>query len=142
MKVALPFSRRTTAAFAVFSCIFIAAPQQGAPLFAPAPIVLAALSLEYAQLVSIYNLFLPGPQFLSINPAFILLPFNTYTESLSADPQAAFAANVAAAIMVVKNLIATLNAITVTGDAAITLQGMKVVAANALTNLMNVQNDE
>ena len=158
--ITLPFSKRTTAAVSVFACLAVAAPAstqgptqvigftigsqqsaiQSAQGLTTDPAILAALSLEYAQLLSVYGLFLPGPQFFP-GPQALSVPLNTYVESLLTDPAAAFAANVASAITAVGKLQTTLGLITVIGDQSFLLARMKEVVNSALVNLENVQTD-
>ena len=145
----LPFSKRLTAATVVFRCLIIAAPTYSSlsegpmPTSAQAlttvPATIAALQLEYAQLVSVYDAFLPGPQIVSVNPANITEQLVTIPEPT---PEEQFAALVTAAITAVTNLKATLATITVTGDAVLTLEEMQSVVAVALESLQKVQADE
>ena len=159
--IPLPFPRRSVAAFSVFACLTVAAPAsvlgptqvtgftigsqqsaiQSAQGLTTDPLIIAALSLEYAQLLSVYGLFLPGPQFFP-GPQALSVPLNTYVESLIVNPKAAFAANVTSAITVVGNLKATLALISVTGDQEFLLVGMQEVVDHALINLETVQIDE
>ena len=111
--VPIPFSRRTTASTAVFSCIFIASPQ-GAQTLSPSVPNLSALALEYAQLVNLY------PQLIHQDVA---------------NQQTVLTAAITSAITIVTALSATLQSMTATGDAAFILNGFRIVAANALTNL-------
>jgi hypothetical protein len=156
MSSPLPFSSRLTAVAAVFACIQVAAPpsilgptpptyssvsQLSAQSLTTDPLKLAALNLIYSQLNVQYMLFLPGPQILTINPALVAVP--PLAESLSADPNAMFNANVAAAIASVTALKTILNGLSAVGSDAVTrLQTMQSMVSNALTNLVNVQTNE
>lgn len=116
--IPLPFSRRTTAATATFACIFIASPQ-GAQTLTPVPTTLAALQLEYAQLINVY------PQLIHQDTA------NNETDLNAA---------IASAETIVAALNATIDAMMASGDASFTLASMQLVAAHALVNLKNAQN--
>ena len=50
----IPFSERTTASIAVFSCVFVASPMQGAGQFTTDVPTITALQLAYAQLINLY----------------------------------------------------------------------------------------
>jgi hypothetical protein len=121
IDILIPFSKRVTAVACVFNCMFIASPQ-GAQVFVfgiAAPI--AALQLEYAQLVVEYRLLI---------------------QSETATRRADLFASIDRSVVTIGNLVTTLSTITATGDAGIQLAGMKIVAANALTQIKIVQIDE
>lgn len=120
-KIPLPFGDRMTACAAVFSCIFIASPQ-GAQTFAFGnAAIIGPLQLSYAQLLSVYRQLI-----------------NSDTPNLPADLNV----EINTAVTVVGTLNTTIQAMTATGDASSQLAGMKIVVANALTELQNVQADE
>ena len=50
----LAFSKRQTTSVAVFSCIFVASPMQGARQFTSDVPTITALQLDYAQLINLY----------------------------------------------------------------------------------------
>ena len=118
--IALPFSQRMTASAAVFACIFIAGPL-GAQKFTSSGSVIGALQLDYAQLLHLFHQL--RHQDVS-NQAIVLADV------------------VSMAVTTVTNLNATIDALMSSGDGGFLLQGMKIIAANALTNLKNVQSDE
>src|ERR1700687_3089745 len=99
MSIPLQFSKRLSAAIAVFDCIFIASPQ-GAQTLTPNGVTIGALQLEYAQLVAIYALLRREP-----------------TANNDADLDAA----IAQAVTTIGNLKTTINSMTATGDAGIVL---------------------
>lgn len=118
--VPLPFSDRLTACTAVFPCLLIASPQ-GAQTIPTSIANLSALSLAYAQLVSVYSQLI-----------------NTDTANDRFDLNA----EVNTAVTVVGNLNTTLQAMTATGDTGVKLANLRVVVYNALTVLQKVQEDE
>lgn len=118
--IPLPFSLRTVSVTAVFACIFIASPQ-GATTLTKNPATVGALALSYAQLTNIY-------------------PVLCHQDT--ANNQADLYAAIAVAATAVSGLNTILAGLTAIGDAGFILQGMQIVAANALTSLQNVQVDE
>lgn len=119
--IPLPFSKRLTAAVAVFDCIFIASPQ-GAQQFAFGNgLILGPLQSEYAQLNSVYGIL--------------------RRQDVPSQKTVLYAA-INKAVTIVASLNATTQAMTATGDAGIQLAGMKVMVANALATLQNVMFDE
>lgn len=121
MSIPLQFSRRTTAATAVFACIFIASPMQGAGQFTKNPATLGALQLEYAQLINVYPLLIHQD---------------------TANNQADLYAAIAQAITAVAALNGTIDGMMAAGDNKVVLTGMQVVVAQALTTLQAAQSSE
>jgi len=118
--IRLPFSKRMTAAAAVFACLAIASPR-GAQQLTTIPATIAALALSYAQLIKIY-------------PALI----HQDTANNLVDLYAA----IGLAVIAVGALNTTLQAMSASGDAGVQLRQMQIVVANALSTLNNVQADE
>ena len=117
----LPFSKRTTAAAAVFACLSIASPMQGAPTLTSNVAILTALQLEYAQLVNLYP---------------VLIHQDT------ANNQADLYAAIATAIIVVGQLNSTIDMLMASGDQGFVLSRMQSIVASALINLKAAQFDE
>jgi len=80
--------------------------------------IVGSLALEYATLVSLYQ---------QIRQQDIMNQETVLTGIINQ------------AVTVVEQLIATLNTISVTGMQALILQGMQIIAANALVNLQAAQ---
>ena len=118
--IPLPFSKRLTAAAAVFAVIEIASPI-GAPTLTSDVPTRIALQLEYAQLNVVYTQ-------LSHQP--------------TANNQADLYGAIDSAVTIVGNLNTTIQSMTASGDSGVVLNGMKTVVANSLTQLRKVQNDE
>lgn len=116
--VTLPFSKRTTAAAALFLCIFIASPQ-GAQMITTVVSQISALALAYGQITAIY-------------PA--LIHQDTANNDADLDMQ------INAAVTAVTSLNATMQGLT--SSFPITLTRMQIVVANALQSLLNAQANE
>ena len=119
----LPFSKRTTAIIAVFSCIFVASPMQGARLFTSDVPTIAALQLSYAQLLREYHIL---------------------RHQDVANQKSVLDAVINQAVTTVTSLNATVESIMAASNNpnAAQLAVMQTVVANALTSLLKVQVDE
>lgn len=120
MPSAIPFSKRTTAAVAIFSCLFIASPQ-GAQTLATNYTQLSSLAFEYGQLINSYHLLVHQD---------------------TANNEADLDAEVVAAAEIVANLKATLGTMTALGDNILLLAQMRSVVANALVNIVKAESFE
>jgi hypothetical protein len=120
---ALPFSKRTTTSVAVFSCIFVASPMQGAKQFTTDVPTITALQLDYAGLINLY------PQLIHQDVA---------------NQQVVLDSLIAQAITIISSLnvtVASIMALAVDPNRA-QLAVMKSVVASALASLNTVQSDE
>lgn len=116
----LVFSKRTTAAAAMFPCIFIASPQ-GAQAITAVVSQVSALSLAYSQLINIY-------------PA--LIHQDTANNDADLDVQ------INAAVTAVTSLNTIMQGLTVNFLLHGALAQMQIVVANALQSLLNAQANE
>jgi hypothetical protein len=121
--VPLPFSRRQTASVAVFSCIFVASPMQGAGQFTSDVPTITALQLDYAQLINLYPVLIRQD-----------VP----------DQRATLYAAIAHAVTIVGSLNTTVQSImAVSNDPnRAQLAVMQSITASALASLKAVQSDE
>jgi hypothetical protein len=121
--IPLPFSRRQTASVAVFSCIFVASPMQGARQFTSDVPTITALQLDYAQLLSIYP---------------VLIRQDVPNQ------RAVLYAAIAQAVTIVRSLNTTVAGImgSVTDPNRAQLTVMQGVVNSALASLQAVQFDE
>jgi hypothetical protein len=121
--IPLPFSKRTTSVAAVFACIFVASPMQGARQFTTDVPTITALQLEYAQLINLY-------------PALI--------HQDTANNQADLYAAIATATTIVGQLNTTVATIMVSAvdPNRAQLAVMQSITASALASLKAVQSDE
>lgn len=119
----LPFSRRTTTSVAVFSCIFVASPMQGARQFTTDVPSITALQLDYAQLINLY------PQLLHQDVA---------------NQAAVLDILIAEAITIIGQLNTAVDAVTalVTDPNRAQLVVMQTIVASALASLKAVQADQ
>lgn len=115
MVSGIPFSQRTTAAVAVFACIFIASPQGAQGLRGVTVAQISALALEYGQLINLY-------------PSLI-------TQDV-ANQQSVLNAEIASAITIIGNLSTTLAGMTAsTPDSQVILAGWQSIVANMLVQV-------
>lgn len=121
--VPIPFSKRLTASTAIFSCIFVASPMQGARQFTSDVPTITALQLEYAQLINLYP---------------------TFIRQDVPNQRAVLYAAIAQAIIIVGSLNTTVASImAVSNDPNRSqLAVMQGITASALASLQNVQADE
>lgn len=116
----LPFSKRTTAAVALFSCIFIAS-MQGAQAIATVPAQIGNLALYYGQMTNLY-------------------PTLIHQDTANNDSDLDAAIN--SAVTIVGNLNTTMQGLTVAAPNQITLAQMQVTVYNALVALQNAEANE
>jgi hypothetical protein len=119
--IPIPFGKRTTAAVALFACFRIASPA-GARKFTSDALTIAALQLEYAQMLHIYH---------------------RLRHQDTANNRADLFAAIDAGVILLRSLNATIQGMMASaGDNEIALKGMQVVVYNALTTFLRVQEDE
>jgi hypothetical protein len=115
--IPLPFTKRMTAAADVFRCIGITSPQGILRTLEPDVPTVAALQLEYTQLLVNYQILI--------------------RQDVPSQQTVLFAA-INNAVVIVGRLKATLQSMTARGDNAIVLAGLQSVVENALTSLQTV----
>ena len=138
----LPFSKRTTAAVALFNCIFLASPQ-GAQSLPTTVAQVSALAFAYGQMVNTYAQLIAQNVSNSYSPI-VPSPANQLEQAINQ------------AVTLISGLVSTLNGMSATtpfnrqilflpsnyqvSDVATLLKHYQIVAQNALTQAQAAQN--
>ncbi len=117
----ISFSLRTSTAIAVFSCIFVASPMQGARQFTSDVPTVTALQLRYAELINLY------PQLVHQDVA---------------NQRVVLYGLIAQALTIVSSLNTTVQGMSATGDQGVQLKIMQGIVQSALASLNAVTSDE